>query len=328
MNKPLILIAGGAGYIGSHMVKRLRADSFNVLVLDNFLTGFRDSLLGAPYVEGSIGDATLLEQLFSRHPVEAVINFASLIAVGESVQKPDLYYRNNVAETLVLLETMVRHGINKFLFSSTAAVYGSPDHVPVCETATKAPVSPYGRSKWMIEQVLEDFDRAFNFRSVALRYFNAAGADPDGELGERHDPETHLIPLALQVASGRRAQLDVYGDDYPTPDGTCIRDYIHVVDLCEAHRLALDHLLSGGESCAFNLGNGQGFSVNQVINTVEAVTGRNVTTRTCPRRSGDPPILVASSDAIRAKLGWSPRRAELAKIVEDAWRFELTLKMI
>jgi UDP-glucose 4-epimerase len=304
------------------MVKRLRADSFNVLVLDNFSTGFRDSLLGAPYVEGSIGDATLLEQLFSRHPVEAVINFASLIAVGESVQKPDLYYRNNVAETLVLLETMVRHGINKFLFSSTAAVYGSPDHVPVCETATKAPVSPYGRSKWMIEQVLEDFDRAFNFRSVALRYFNAAGADPDGELGERHDPETHLIPLALQVASGRRAQLDVYGDDYPTPDGTCIRDYIHVVDLCEAHLLALNHLLTGGSSRAFNLGNGHGFSVREVIEAARRVTGKPIPSQTAPRRAGDPPILVASSQLIQKELGWQPKRSELDTIVEDAWKFQ------
>jgi UDP-glucose 4-epimerase len=305
------------------MVKRLRADSFNVLVLDNFSTGFRDSLLGAPYVEGSIGDATLLEQLFSRHPVEAVINFASLIAVGESVQKPDLYYRNNVTETLVLLETMVRHGINKFLFSSTAAVYGSPDHVPICETATKAPVSPYGRSKWMIEQVLEDFDRAFNFRSVALRYFNAAGADPDGELGERHDPETHLIPLALQVASGRRAQLDVYGDDYLTPDGTCIRDYIHVVDLCEAHLLALNHLLTGGSSKAFNLGNGHGFSVREVIETAERITGRPVSFRMVPRRAGDPPALVASSQSIQEELGWQPRRSTLEAIIQDAWKFEI-----
>jgi UDP-glucose 4-epimerase len=305
------------------MVKRLRADSFNVLVLDNFTTGFRDSLLGAPFVEGSIGDATLLAQLFSRHPVEAVINFASLIAVGESVQKPDLYYRNNVTETLVLLETMVRHGINKFLFSSTAAVYGSPDHVPICETATKAPVSPYGRSKWMIEQVLEDFDRAFNFRSVALRYFNAAGADPDGELGERHDPETHLIPLALQVASGRRAQLDVYGDDYLTPDGTCIRDYIHVVDLCEAHLLALNHLLTGGSSKAFNLGNGHGFSVREVIETAERITGRPVSFRMVPRRAGDPPALVASSQSIQEELGWQPRRSTLEAIIQDAWKFEI-----
>lgn len=212
--------------------------------------------MDAPLVKGSIGDAALLNELFTRHTVDAVVNFASLIAVGESVKKPDVYYRNNVAETIVLFESMVKHKVSRFLFSSTAAVYGYPDQIPVQGSAVKNPMSPYGRSKWMIEQVLGDLDTAYGLRSMALRYFNAAGADPDGELGERHDPEAHLIPLALQVARGRKECLDTYGDDYATPDGTCVRDYIHVMDLCEVHLLALSHLLAGGSSRAFNLGNG------------------------------------------------------------------------
>jgi UDP-glucose 4-epimerase len=324
MRDAFILVAGGAGYIGSHMVKLLRLGGYSVLVLDNLSTGHEDALLGAPFIKGSIGDAALLNELFSKHTVEAVINFASLIAVGESVRKPDAYYRNNVAETLVLLESMVKHKVSRFLFSSTAAVYGHPDQIPVKESAVKNPMSPYGRSKWMIEQALEDLDTAYGFRSVALRYFNAAGADPDGELGERHDPETHLIPLALQVASGRKESLDVYGDDYPTPDGTCVRDYIHVMDLCEAHLLALKHLLAGGLSKAFNLGNGQGFSVREVIETAERVTGKPIPFRMAPRRAGDPPALVASSQLIQKELGWQPKRSGLDTIIEDAWRFEQT----
>ena len=322
MRDAVILVAGGAGYIGSHMVRLLRLRGHAVLVLDNLSTGYKDALLGTPLIEGSIGDAPLLNRLFSEYTVDAVINFASLIAVGESVQRPDTYYRNNVAETLVLLEAMVEHKVSRFLFSSTAAVYGHPDQIPVEESATKNPMSPYGRSKWMIEQVLGDLDNAYGFRSVALRYFNAAGADPDGELGERHNPETHLIPLALQVASGRKKYLEVYGDDYPTTDGTCVRDYIHVVDLCDAHLLALNHLLAGGVSKAFNLGNGKGFSVREVIRTAQRVTGKAIHFRMAPRRAGDPPALVASSQLIQQELGWQPKRAGLDTIIEDAWRFE------
>lgn len=318
----MILVTGGAGYIGSHMVKMLRSDGFEVLVLDNFSTGFKDALLGAPYVEGSIGDGLLLEQVFSRHQVDAVMHFASFIAVGESVQKPDLYYRNNVAESLILLEAMVRHKVKKFIFSSTAAVYGDPEATPIEESAPKNPVSPYGRSKWILEQALEDFGHAFDFRSVALRYFNASGADKQAELGERHNPETHLIPLVLRVAAGRKPHVDVYGTDYPTHDGTCIRDYIHVVDLCQAHLLALRHLLSGGESKAFNLGNGAGFSVRQVIAAAQEVTGLNISIKECPRRAGDPPCLVASSQSIREELGWIPAYSDLKTIIQDAWNFE------
>lgn len=322
MREAVILVAGGAGYIGSHMVKLLRSSGHAVLVLDNLSTGYEDALLGAPFVKGSIGDAALLNELFTRHTVDAVVNFASLIAVGESVKKPDAYYRNNVAETIVLLESMVKHNVSRFLFSSTAAVYGHPDQIPVQESAVKNPMSPYGRSKWMIEQVLQDLDSAHGLRSVALRYFNAAGADPDGELGERHVPETHLIPLALQVASGRKKYLEVFGDDYPTTDGTCVRDYIHVTDLCEAHLLALNHLLAGGSSKAFNLGNGQGFSVHEVIETARRVTGRPIDFKVAPRRAGDPPALVASSKLIQKELGWIPKRPGLDTIIEDAWKFE------
>ena len=250
------------------------------------------------------------------------MHFASFIAVGESVQKPDLYYRNNVAESLILLEAMVRHKVKKFIFSSTAAVYGDPDTTPIEESAPKNPVSPYGRSKWILEQALEDFGHAFDFRSVALRYFNASGADKQAELGERHNPETHLIPLVLRVAAGRKPHIDVYGTDYPTHDGTCIRDYIHVVDLCQAHLLALKHLLSGGESKAFNLGNGAGFSVREVIAAAQEVTGLNIPIKDCPRRAGDPPCLVASSQRIREELGWTPAYSDLKTIIQDAWNFE------
>ena len=306
------------------MVKMLRERGEKILVLDNFSTGYRDALLGAQYVEGSIGDLELLNQLFCEQPIQAVINFASFIAVGESVKRPDLYYRNNVADTLVLLEAMVRHGIKQFIFSSSAAVYGHPDRVPITEDAVKNPVSPYGRSKWMIEQALDDFDVAFDLRSVSLRYFNATGADPDALLGERHNPETHLIPLVLRVAKGEKSYLDIYGDDYPTVDGTCVRDYIHVLDLCRAHLLALDYLRRGGESRAYNLGNGQGFSVRDVVAAAERVTGASVPCRVSPRRPGDPPVLVASSDRIYSELGWLPEFSELDRVIRDAWRFEQT----
>lgn len=320
----MILITGGAGFIGSHMVKMLRESGETVLVLDNFSTGYRDALLGAPYIEGSIGDAELLNRLFHEHSIETVINFASFIAVGESVQRPDLYYRNNVAETLVLLEAMERHGVKQFIFSSSAAVYGHPDRAPVTEDAAKNPLSPYGRSKWIIEQALQDFDAAFDLRSVSLRYFNATGADPDALLGERHNPETHLIPLVLKVAKGEKSHLDIYGDDYPTVDGTCIRDYIHVQDLCRAHLLALNYLRKGGESRAYNLGNGQGFSVREVVAAAESVTGVPIACRISPRRPGDPPVLVASSERICSELGWLPNLSDLDRVIRDAWRFEQT----
>jgi UDP-glucose 4-epimerase len=251
-----------------------------------------------------------------------VFHFASFIQVGESVTEPAKYYQNNLAATLTLLRAMVRAGIKHFIFSSTAAVYGDPEYVPIDEAHPKAAINPYGRSKWMVEQVLEDFDRAYGLKSVCLRYFNAAGADPDGQLGERHEPETHLLPLVLQAASGRRKTITVYGFDYDTPDGTCIRDYVHVVDLVAAHALAVDYLLAGGSSTAFNLGNGQGFSVQQVIDTARRVTGRDIFISEAPRRAGDPPRLVADARRANTLLGWRPQYATLEQIVAHAWEWE------
>lgn len=317
-----ILVTGGAGYIGSHMVKMLRAHGHAVLVLDDFSTGFENALLGCPFVCGSIGDKATLEGIFKAHHIDAVMNFASFIAVGESVQQPAKYYLNNVANTLVLLNAMQSHGVNRFIFSSTAAIFGEPKRMPIDEHQPSAPINPYGHTKHMIELALKDFDLAYGMKSVCLRYFNAAGADPEGELGERHDPETHLIPLVLQAASGRRAEISVFGDDYDTADGTCIRDYIHVQDLCAAHLLALKHLLAGGDSRCYNLGNGQGFSVKQVIDAAREVTAKPIAVNLQPRRSGDPPRLIADSSKIIHELGWQPAHTSLQKIISDAWHWE------
>jgi len=317
-----ILVTGGAGYIGSHMVKLLRASGHEVLVVDDLSTGFESALLGANWICGSIGDRALLDRVFFEHSISAVMNFASFIAVGESVAKPAEYYCNNVGNTLTLLHAMQRHGVGRYIFSSTAAILGDPARVPIDESLVSAPINPYGRSKHMIEQVLEDFDLAYGLKSVCLRYFNAAGADPDGALGERHNPETHLIPLVLQAASGRRESIAVFGDDYDTPDGTCIRDYIHVQDLCSAHLLALEHLLKGGASKRYNLGNGKGFSVKELIDVARAVTGQTIKVKMQPRRAGDSARLIADSSAMIRELGWRPERAELATIVADAWAWE------
>ncbi len=318
-----ILVVGGAGYIGSHMVKRLTQGSAAVVTLDNLSGGYRDAVHSGVFVYGDVADSTLLNRLFSTHRFDAVMHFASFIQVGESVQEPAKYYQNNVSNTLNLLNTMVAFGVRRFIFSSTAAIFGEPQQVPIDERHPKAPINPYGRSKWMVEQVLADYDRAYGIKSVSLRYFNAAGADPAGELGERHDPETHLIPLVLQAASGRRPQIRVFGRDYDTPDGTCIRDYVHVTDLAEAHWLALAHLMAGGGSAAFNLGNGNGFSVQEVIDVARRVTGKPIPVLDEARRSGDPARLVADSRLIREQLGWRPVCADLDRIVADAWRWEL-----
>lgn len=318
-----ILIVGGAGYIGSHMVKQLCRAGASVVVLDDFSTGYREALGDySELVVGSVDDAGLLSRLFEKHRFDAVMHFASFIQVGESVVDPAKYYSNNVMATLILLEAMCQAGINLFIFSSTAAVYGDPEYIPIDEDHPKNPINPYGRSKWMVEQILEDYDSAYAIKSVCLRYFNAAGADPEGELGERHMPETHLIPLVLQVASGRREAISVFGSDYDTPDGTCIRDYIHVSDLCEAHALALEYLLAGGGSSRFNLGNGHGFSVQEVIDTARRVTGRDIAVRYEERRPGDPARLVADSRKAREVLKWAPKRAELETIIADAWAWE------
>lgn len=318
-----VLVVGGAGYIGSHMVKMLLGAGHEVIILDNLSSGHRDAVLGGVFVEGDLADTACIKCIFEQYQPEAVMHFASYIQVGESVRKPDIYYRNNVTNTLNLLDAMLQFDVKKFIFSSTAAVFGEPDYVPIDEAHPNRPLNPYGRSKWMIEQVLADYDKAFDLRSVCLRYFNAAGADPDGQLGERHDPETHLIPLILQAASGRRENIQVFGRDYDTPDGTCIRDYIHIVDLCSAHLAALEYLNKGGTSDRFNLGNGSGFSVQEVIDAVQAVSDKPVTVINGPRREGDPARLVADAKRARSILFWQPKFTDLKTIVSHAWQWEL-----
>lgn len=317
-----ILVAGGAGYIGSHMVKMLLDQGHAVVILDNLSCGYRDAVLGGEFVLGDLGDRTLLDQLFTEHRFDGVMHFAAFIEVGESVRKPGKYYRNNLVNTLNLLDAMVTHQASNFIFSSTAAIFGEPHAIPIDEKHTKTPINPYGLSKWMVEQILADYDRAYDLKYTCLRYFNAAGADPDGLLGERHEPETHLLPLILQVASGRREQLSMFGRDYDTRDGTCVRDYIHIVDLCQAHLLALDRLIRQGESAAYNLGNGHGFSVQQVIDAVERVTRKSIRVVDAPRREGDPARLVADAGQARELLNWSPIYTELDTIVEHAWAWE------
>lgn len=319
-----ILVVGGAGYIGSHMVKMLLAKKHEVVTFDNLSSGYRDAVLGGEFVLGDLADSALLDEVFKKYQFDAVMHFASFIQVGESVSHPDMYYRNNFSNTLNLLDVMVANGVKKFIFSSTAAIFGEPEYIPIDEKHPHNPINPYGRSKLMVEQILSDYDNAFGLNSVCLRYFNAAGADPEGLLGERHNPETHLIPLILQAASGRRSEIQVFGRDYDTPDGTCIRDYIHINDLCSAHLLALQYLTNGGISQHFNLGNNSGFSVQQVIDTVEKVTNRKVNIVDKLKREGDPARLVADSTSAKAVLGWKPK-FDLEEIVKHAWAWELKL---
>jgi len=317
-----ILVVGGAGYIGSHMVKHLAWSGCEVTTLDNLVGGFRDAVLHGTFVEGDIADRALLEGLFHAQRFDAVMHFASHIQVGESVQDPGKYYQNNVTNTLTLLDAMRHAGVLRFIFSSTAAIFGEPQSERIGEDHRKQPINPYGRTKLMVEQALADYDKAYGLRSVCLRYFNAAGADPEGQLGERHEPETHLIPLVLQAASGRRAHISVFGQDYDTPDGTCIRDYVHIHDLCEAHWLAVQSLMDGGASQAYNLGNGHGFSVNEVIEAARRVTRCNIAVQYAPRRAGDPARLVADSTLAHLRLGWRPRYAALDTLVKHAWQWE------
>jgi UDP-glucose 4-epimerase len=316
------LITGGAGYVGSHALRELLDSGVKCVVLDNLSRGHRELVGDTELVVGNIGDRTLVRRIFSDFDIDSVMHFAAFAYVGESVQAPALYYENNVAATLALLQTMVEARIKHFVFSSTCATYGVPTTVPIPEDHPLNPVNPYGASKLMVERILADFDAAYGLKSVALRYFNAAGADPHGRTGEWHEPETHLIPIALQVARGGRTHVDVYGTDYPTPDGTCVRDYVHVTDLAQAHFLALRHLQSGAASTAINLGNGDGLSVYEVLDTVEKVTGRKVARAFAPRRPGDPPALVGSSTRARQVLGWAPRWSALEAIIETAWKWE------
>lgn len=319
-----ILVTGGAGYIGSHAVLALKNAGYEVIVLDNLSNGHREiveEVLQVKLIVGDMSDRALLDNIFTSHNITAVMHFAAYIAVGESVTDPAKYYQNNVAGTLTLLEAMVAASINKFIFSSTCALYGVPQFVPITEDHPQDPISPYATSKWMVERILSDFDAAYNFKSVRFRYFNAAGADPNGLLGEDHIPETHLIPLVLLTALGKRESILIFGTDYPTEDGTCIRDYIHVNDLAQAHILGLKYLLEGGESEVFNLGNGSGFSVREVIETAKKATAKEIKIEERDRRPGDPPILVGSSDKARKILGWQPEYPNLNEIISHAWQW-------
>ena len=318
-----ILVVGGAGYIGSHMVKQLALAGHNVVTLDNLSYGYRDAVKYGEFIEGDLGDHTLLDSIFKSGDIDAVMHFAGFIQVGESVIKPSLYYHNNVVNTITLLDAMLQHNINHFIFSSTAAIFGEPDYSPIDEKHNRQPINPYGHSKLMIEQVLDDYDNAYGLRSTCLRYFNAAGADPDGELGERHVPETHLIPLILQAASGRRDDIKIFGNDYATDDGTCVRDYIHINDLCEAHSLALQHMVDTNRSARYNLGNGKGFSVKQVIDVAKQVSANDFKVSIEARRDGDPAVLVADASLAKKELNWQPKFAELKDIVKTAWDWEI-----
>lgn len=319
-----ILVTGGAGYIGSHSVLKLIEEGYEVVILDNLVYGHQDlveTVLKTKLIVGDTSDRPLLQQIFSEHQIEAVMHFAAYAYVGESVTKPAKYYQNNVVGTLTLLEAMVEAKIDKFIFSSTCATYGVPQKVPITEDQPQSPINPYGATKLMVERILQDFDPAYNLRSVCLRYFNAAGADPQGRIGEDHNPETHLIPLVLQTALGHRESVSIYGTDYDTFDGSCIRDYIHVTDLAQAHFLALKYLLADGKTDVFNLGNGNGFSVKQVIDTARKVTGKEIKAVECDRRPGDPPALVGSGEKAQKTLGWQPQYADLEAIISHAWQW-------
>ncbi|MBO3463745.1 UDP-glucose 4-epimerase GalE [Aetokthonos hydrillicola Thurmond2011] len=324
LGKPSILVTGGAGYIGSHAVLALKQAGYDVVVLDNLVYGHRDlveEVLQVELIVGDTGDRPLLDNLFNTHNIEAVMHFSAYAYVGESVTDPAKYYRNNVVGTLTLLEAMLAASVKKFVFSSTCATYGIPQFIPLTENHPQNPINPYGATKLMVERILSDFSVAYDFRSVCFRYFNAAGAHPKADLGEDHNPETHLIPLVLFAALGKRESISIFGTDYPTPDGTCIRDYIHVSDLADAHILGLEYLLKGGVSETFNLGNGNGFSVREVIEATTAVTGKEIKVLERDRRPGDPPSLIGSSEKARKVLGWEPRYPSLKEIIAHAWEW-------
>jgi UDP-glucose 4-epimerase len=319
-----ILVTGGAGYIGSHAVLALKEKGYDVVILDNLVYGHRDVVENNLKVELIVGETTdraLLDQIFNTRNIAAVMHFAAYAYVGESVENPAKYYQNNVVGTLTLLEAMQQAGINQFVFSSTCATYGIPETVPIPETHPQNPINPYGESKLMVERILKDFDTAYGLKSVSFRYFNAAGADPQGRTGEDHNPETHLIPLILLTALGKRNAIKIFGTDYPTRDGTCIRDYIHVTDLAQAHVLGLEYLLNGGESDVFNLGNGNGFTVREMITTAKEVTQTDFMVEETDRRPGDPAMLVGSSEKARQVLGWQPEYANLSQIIDHAWQW-------
>lgn len=315
-----ILVTGGAGYIGSVAVENLLDQGEKVVVLDSLVYGHRQAVDSfVPFYEGDIGDKTLVEQIVGEHEIEACMHFSAFTSVGDSVNNPNIYYENNVVKTLKLLDVLVGGNVKKFVFSSTAAVFGEPQRIPIDETHPQNPNSPYGWSKLMVEQILHSYDAAYNLKFVALRYFNACGASES--CGEDHDPETHLIPLVLFAAQGKRDSIAIFGDDYPTPDGTAIRDYIHIADLSQAHLLALKHLRNGGDSEFINLGNGGGYSVKEVVEAARVITGINIEAKIAPRRTGDPSRLVANAKKAREILGWNPQFPEIETIIESAWKW-------
>lgn len=323
-NTKTILVTGGAGYIGSHAVWALQQAGYKVLILDNLVYGHQDlvdSVLKTDLKVGSTLDKALLKSIFADHEISAVMHFSAYAYVGESVTNPSKYYENNLVGTLTLLDAMVEAGVKSFVFSSTCATYGVPEILPIPENHPQNPINPYGATKLMVERVLADYDKAYDLRSVCFRYFNAAGAHPDGILGEDHNPETHLIPLVLQTALGKRQAIYVFGTDYPTQDGTCVRDYIHVCDLADAHILGLEYLLNDGESTKFNLGNGNGFSVREVIDAAKRVTGKEIPVIEAERRPGDPPALVGGSQRAREILGWDPKYSDIDTILAHAWQW-------
>jgi UDP-glucose-4-epimerase GalE len=316
-----VLVCGGAGYIGSHTVKSLVGEGYEVAVLDNLSSGRKELLLGTQFIRADLNDLAAVKLAFQAHEFGAVLHFASLIQVGESYRDPQKYYLQNLLTSLNLLEAMLEAGVRSLIFSSSAAVYGIPETIPIPESHPLNPFNPYGRTKFFVEQILKDYEAAYGLKFISLRYFNAAGADPDGELGEMHDPETHLIPNALLTALGKRKSLDLFGDDFPTPDGTAIRDYIHVTDLAGAHVLALKKLLTAPESDFINLGTNRGYSVLEIIRAVEAATGRKVALQVKPRREGDVPVLLASREKAERVLGWTLHHSGLEEIIQTAWQW-------
>jgi UDP-glucose-4-epimerase GalE len=319
-----VLVTGGAGYIGSHTAKALARAGHEPLVLDNLTSGHRWAVKWGRLLDWDLTDTEMLPQFLEKEDVEAVLHFAASLLVGESVKEPRKYFWNNVVNTLRLLDAMLEAGVKRIVFSSSAAIYGYPQKVPIPEDHPKQPVNPYGETKLAMERALQWYGNAYDLRWVALRYFNAAGADPDGELGESHDPEAHLIPLVIKAALGRRPHVEIYGSDYPTPDGTAIRDYIHVTDLAAAHVRALEYLGDGGESRALNLGTGRGYSVHEVINAVGKISPRPVPFREGPRRAGDAPVLVADASQAGNALGWKPQHSGLETIIRNAWTWHST----
>ena len=316
-----ILVIGGAGYIGSHTVKMLAEKGYNPVVYDNLSKGHREAVEEFAFEQGDLGDKTRLTEVFKKYDIEAVMHFAAFIEVGESVKEPSKYYHNNVAQVLNLLDAMVENHIKYFVFSSTAATFGEPVRAKIDETHPQNPINPYGNTKLMVEKMLADFDTAYGLKSTALRYFNASGADDSGEIGESHSPETHLIPLVLQAAAGKRPSIKVFGTDYPTPDGTCVRDYVHVNDLARVHILALEKMVQDNQSERYNLGSGSGFSVAELIQEAKKITGIDFKVETAPRRAGDPAVLVADSTKAQQVLGWKPEYS-LTRIIETAWNWE------